>query len=40
MVSGPNVRVYYFKEFEGETIWGVTARITLNFLQLLNAENR
>ncbi|MCH8875996.1 MAG: CoA pyrophosphatase [Chloroflexi bacterium] len=40
MISGPNVRVYYFKEFEGETIWGVTARITLNFLQLVNVENR
>lgn len=38
-ISGRKVQVYYFKEFEGETIWGVTARITVNFLQLLNAKS-
>ncbi len=39
LVSGRNVPVYYFKEFEGETIWGVTARITVNFLKVLDAAN-
>ena len=35
MIPGRSVRVFYFKEFDGEIIWGVTARITLNFLQLI-----
>lgn len=34
---GRPVQVYYFKEFEGEVIWGVTARITLSFLELLSS---
>ena len=37
MVPGRSIQVYYFKEFEGETIWGVTARITVNFLEMLDA---
>ena len=37
LVPGRSIRVYYFKEFEGETIWGVTARITVNLLQMLDA---
>lgn len=39
LVPGRNIQVYYFKEFDGETIWGVTARITVNFLQMLDAAN-
>jgi len=39
LVPGRSIRVYYFKEFEGETIWGVTARITLNLLQMLDAAS-
>ena len=37
MVPGRSIQVYYFKEYEGETIWGVTARITVNLLQMLDA---
>jgi 8-oxo-dGTP pyrophosphatase MutT (NUDIX family) len=33
--EGPEVPVYYFKPFEGEIIWGATARITLNLLDIL-----
>lgn len=40
MISGPRVRVYYFKEYDGETIWGATARITFDFLQLLEVASR
>jgi 8-oxo-dGTP pyrophosphatase MutT (NUDIX family) len=39
LIPGRSIPVYYFKEFEGETIWGVTARITVNFLQVLDAAN-
>lgn len=39
LVPGRNIQVYYFKEFDGETIWGVTAKITVNFLQMLDAAN-
>jgi len=35
LVSGPPVPVYYFLPFEGQVIWGATARITLNLLELL-----
>ena len=35
LIPGRNVQVYFFKEFEGETIWGVTARIVVKFLQIL-----
>ncbi|MFQ5942054.1 MAG: NUDIX hydrolase [Anaerolineales bacterium] len=38
LIPGRNVLVYYFKEFDGETIWGVTARITVDFLQILDAS--
>ena len=37
MVPGRSLQIYYFKEFEGETIWGVTAWITVNLLQMLDA---
>jgi hypothetical protein len=33
--EGPEVPVYYFKPFEDEIIWGATARITLNLLDIL-----
>ncbi len=33
--NGPSVPVYYFKPFEGEVIWGATARITLNLLEII-----
>lgn len=31
----PEVPVYYFKPFQDEIIWGATARITLNLLEIL-----
>jgi 8-oxo-dGTP pyrophosphatase MutT (NUDIX family) len=34
--SGPSVPVFYYKEFDGEVIWGATARITLSLLDLLD----
>ncbi len=39
LIAGRSIRVYYFKEYEGETIWGVTARITVNLLQMLDAAS-
>ena len=39
LLPGRRIQVYYFKEYEGETIWGVTARITVNFLKILRASN-
>ena len=33
--SGPTVPVYYFRPYRGEVIWGATARITLDLLDLL-----
>jgi 8-oxo-dGTP pyrophosphatase MutT (NUDIX family) len=33
--NGPQVPVYYFKPFNGEIIWGATARITLNLLEIM-----
>jgi 8-oxo-dGTP pyrophosphatase MutT (NUDIX family) len=35
MIPGPEIPVHYFKPYDGETIWGVTARITLDFLKLI-----
>jgi 8-oxo-dGTP pyrophosphatase MutT (NUDIX family) len=32
------VPVYFFKPFEGEVIWGATARITLNFLEIIGIK--
>lgn len=34
LIPGRPIQVYYFKEYDGELIWGVTARITLSFLEL------
>jgi 8-oxo-dGTP pyrophosphatase MutT (NUDIX family) len=33
--DGPEVPVYYFKPYQGEVIWGATARITINFLEII-----
>jgi 8-oxo-dGTP pyrophosphatase MutT (NUDIX family) len=38
LVPGPKIAVYYFKPFDDEVIWGVTARITLGFLEILKSE--
>jgi 8-oxo-dGTP pyrophosphatase MutT (NUDIX family) len=35
-VSGPHFPIYVFKPYQGEVIWGATARITRNLLQLLD----
>ncbi|HET7009507.1 MAG TPA: CoA pyrophosphatase [Anaerolineales bacterium] len=35
MADGPATPVYYFRSFQGEMIWGATARITLDLLDLL-----
>ena len=34
--SGPTIPVYQFQPYQGEIIWGATARITLNLLQILH----
>lgn len=36
---GGKVPVIYFRPFEGEVIWGATARITLNFLSIIEAKD-
>ena len=33
--SGDIHRLWFFRKFEGEIIWGLTAQITLDFLQLI-----
>jgi len=33
LAAGPSIRVYYFKPYQGEVIWGATARITLNLIE-------
>ncbi len=33
--SGQQIPVYFFRPFEGEVIWGATARITINLLEIL-----
>lgn len=33
--DGPSVPVYYFKPYQEEIIWGATARITLNLLEII-----
>jgi len=33
--DGQTVKVVYFKQYDKEILWGVTARITLNYLQAL-----
>jgi len=36
-ISGGSISVYYFRPYQGEIIWGATARITLNLLSLLES---
>ncbi len=38
LIPGRSVQVHFYKEYDGETIWGVTARITLNLLEILDAS--
>jgi 8-oxo-dGTP pyrophosphatase MutT (NUDIX family) len=33
--SGLEIPVYYFQPYEGEVIWGATARLTINLLKIL-----
>lgn len=33
--EGPEVPVFYFKPFEGQVIWGATARIVLSLVELI-----
>jgi 8-oxo-dGTP pyrophosphatase MutT (NUDIX family) len=35
LIPGRKVPVYFFKPYDGETIWGVTARITVELLRTL-----
>lgn len=35
LVPGRKIPVYYFKQYDQELIWGVTARITVGLLELL-----
>lgn len=35
-LSDRPIGVYYFKPYQGEIIWGATARLTLNLLSVLN----
>lgn len=39
MIAGPAVPVYYFKPFGEEVIWGATARITIDLIDLLREED-
>lgn len=34
--AGPTIPVYQFQPYQGEIIWGATARITLSLLQILH----
>jgi len=36
--QGVDFEVLYFKPYDGETVWGVTAMITLDFLKLLDIK--
>lgn len=33
--TGKPVKVFYFKPYDGEVIWGATARLTLNLLEII-----
>ena len=37
-LKGSNIPVVYFKEYDGELLWGATARMTLNLLQVLGVD--
>jgi 8-oxo-dGTP pyrophosphatase MutT (NUDIX family) len=34
--SGSEIPIYFFRPFEGEVIWGATARITIHLLEILD----
>lgn len=34
--NGARERIYYFKEYHGELLWGITAAMTVQFLEILN----
>lgn len=38
-VGGPPIPVYYYREYEGHVIWGVTARMVRMFLKLIGLLN-
>jgi 8-oxo-dGTP pyrophosphatase MutT (NUDIX family) len=38
VAEGPPVPVYFFRSYQGEIIWGATARITLDLLDLLGPD--
>ena len=38
VVPGRDIPVYYFRPYLGETIWGATARITLNLLERVRGQ--
>jgi len=38
LAPGPPVPVHYFLPYQGNVIWGATARITLNLLDLLHQQ--
>ncbi len=38
-LPGPEIDVFYFKPFEQEVIWGATARLTLQLLEILGNIN-
>jgi 8-oxo-dGTP pyrophosphatase MutT (NUDIX family) len=35
MIPGPDIPVHYFKEYDGEIIWGATARIVIDLVRLI-----
>jgi hypothetical protein len=37
-LNGSKVPVVYFKEYDGELLWGATARMTLNLLYVLGVD--
>ncbi len=39
-LKGTNVPVVYFKEYDGELLWGATAKMTLNLLSMLGVDVR
>jgi 8-oxo-dGTP pyrophosphatase MutT (NUDIX family) len=39
IATGPPVPVYYFRPYQGHTIWGASARITLDLLKILGLEH-
>ena len=38
--NGQRHKVIYFKDYDGELLWGITARLTLDFLRVLGLAKR